>query len=249
MTSNVACAARSRSGRDATTPNGDDEVAVDPRRRDGDRLERALPADAAGRRGVEGALDEAQVRVGRVDLDDVRGEVFGRPGRDGLETLRQAEPERELLVVARRPHRDGDRLPVDADLERLLDGEPVLLDFAAGEPPHRGLPRRVRPRRAHAVSLRTRRGYGPVDVREESARRAHERAGRRSGRRRRRGRSSRARHRTRARRTRTRTAAPAAHRPGAPRAAGRRRRTGRRRARRPLTRPSRSSRDSSAGRR
>jgi hypothetical protein len=34
--------------------------------------------------------------------------------------LREAEAERELLVVARRAHRHRDRLAADPDLERLL---------------------------------------------------------------------------------------------------------------------------------
>ena len=54
-------------------------VALDPRRLDGDRLERALPADAARGRGVERPLDALEVGVGRVDLDDVRGEVVRQP--------------------------------------------------------------------------------------------------------------------------------------------------------------------------
>jgi hypothetical protein len=36
------------------------------------------------------------------------------------------EPERELLVVAGRAHRHSQRLAVDADLERLLDGDEIL---------------------------------------------------------------------------------------------------------------------------
>ena len=35
------------------------------------------------------------------------------------------EPERQLLVVARRAHRYGQRLAVDADLQRFLDGDLV----------------------------------------------------------------------------------------------------------------------------
>ena len=65
---------------------GDREIAVDARRIDGDGLERALAADAARRRGVERALHPREVRAGRVDLHDVRGEVGGsdapRPGAE-----------------------------------------------------------------------------------------------------------------------------------------------------------------------
>jgi len=67
----------------------------------------------------------------RPDLDDVRGEVVG--GTDGAhvpaprdQTLPRQEADRELLVLARRAHRDGQRVAVDADLERLLDRDLVL---------------------------------------------------------------------------------------------------------------------------
>ena len=51
-----------------------------------------------------------------------------------LQSLGEAEAERELLVVARGPHRDGDRLAADPDLERLLDGDLVALGRAGREP-------------------------------------------------------------------------------------------------------------------
>ena len=107
----------------------DAEPALDPRRVHGHRLERALAADPARGRGVERPLDAVELRPGRGHLDDVPGEIVGRPGRRGREPLRDAEAERELLVVAGRPHRHRHRAPVDADLERLLDRQPVdLLD-------------------------------------------------------------------------------------------------------------------------
>ena len=66
----------------------------------------------------------------RADLDDVRREVLGQPRRDGLrgvdEPLAEQEADRQLLVVARRAHRHRQRPAVDADLERVLDGDAVL---------------------------------------------------------------------------------------------------------------------------
>src|SRR5262245_36514951 len=50
-----------------------------------------------------------------------------------MQPLREAEAERQLLVVPRCPHRHRDRLAVDPDLERLLDGEQVLLGSTPGE--------------------------------------------------------------------------------------------------------------------
>ena len=76
------------------------------------------------------------------------------PARDAL---RHAEPERELLVVAGRPHRDGDRLAADPDLERLLDRDEVVRLAALRQPEHphsRGAVRRNRP--VHAASVLSR---------------------------------------------------------------------------------------------
>ncbi len=92
-----------------------------------DLLDRALAADAARRRRVEAPrAGVAEERAGH--LDHVAGEVIGEPGvvRPVDQALAVEEPERELLVVARRAHRDRERLAVDADLERLLDRDPVL---------------------------------------------------------------------------------------------------------------------------
>ena len=69
----------------------------------------------------------------------------------GPEPLREREAECELLVVPRRAHRDGDRLPVDADLERLLDGDDVGRG-AVRDANDVDLRRRVR-RCAHAASI------------------------------------------------------------------------------------------------
>ena len=52
------------------------------------------------------------------------------------EPLAVEEAERELLVVAGRAHRDGQRGAVDADLERLLDGDLVALAVAAHDGGH-----------------------------------------------------------------------------------------------------------------
>ena len=144
VSAKVRCASSSRSGRDAARSGGEREPALDPRRRDGDGLDRALPADPAGGRGVEVPPQPLGVEAIRVDLDRVRGQVVGYPRRDRLETLRDAEPERELLVVAGRPHRDRDRLARDPELERLLDRDDVLLARAPGQAEGVDAARRVR---------------------------------------------------------------------------------------------------------
>ena len=113
------------------------EVALDPRRVDRHRLERALPAHAAGGRRVEGALDPLELGTRGVHLDDVRLQVGGRPRVERANPFGEAEAERELLVVAGSPHRHRDGRAVDADLERLLDGEAIRVDRAARQPPHR----------------------------------------------------------------------------------------------------------------
>ena len=50
----------------------------------------------------------------------------------GSQAFGEAEAERELLVVPRRPHRHGDRPPADPDLERLLDRDQVALARPCG---------------------------------------------------------------------------------------------------------------------
>ena len=110
----------------ATSAARDAQVALDARRLDRDRLERALAADAARRRRVEAALQRCRGRAGRVDLDRVRGEIVGKPRAARPQALREAEAERELLVVAGRPHRHRDGRAADPDLERLLDRDDVV---------------------------------------------------------------------------------------------------------------------------
>ena len=75
----------------------------------------------------------------RSDLDDVRREVgrradLGYVGASRDQPLPREKAHRELLVLARGAHRDGERLAVDADLERLLDRELVALALAARHP-------------------------------------------------------------------------------------------------------------------
>src|SRR5579862_2879343 len=107
------------------------ELRVDAR-----RLERALAADAARRRREETPLQASRIEAGRVHLDRVGGEVVGEPRARRAQSLREAEPERELLVVAGSTHRHRDRPAPDADLERLLDGHLVSLLDPAGKPGH-----------------------------------------------------------------------------------------------------------------
>jgi hypothetical protein len=55
-----------------------------------------------------------------------------RGGR--AETLGQAEADRELFVVSRRPHRHRDGTAADADLERFLDRNVVALTPSVRQP-------------------------------------------------------------------------------------------------------------------
>ena len=75
--------------------------ALDGRRLDGDRLERALAADAARRRRVERPREPVGIEPGRLELDRVRGQVVRDARGERPQPLREREPERELLVVAR----------------------------------------------------------------------------------------------------------------------------------------------------
>ena len=98
------------------------------------RLGGALAADAARGRGVEAPLQPLRVELAHPQLDRVRGEVGRERGAERLEPLADREAERELLVVTGRPHRHRDRLAVDADLERLLDRDEVVLARACRQP-------------------------------------------------------------------------------------------------------------------
>ena len=136
----------------------DREVALDARRRDGDRLERALAADPARGRGVEVPLHAPRIELAGLDLDRVRREIGRGRRTHSRDPLGQAEPERELLVVPGRAHRHRDRTARDTDLERLLRSDAILLDRArrAAAPP------RPRPsRREAARTLAGARGRKP----------------------------------------------------------------------------------------
>ena len=63
-----------------------------------------------------------------MDLDDVVGEILGQAGLTGTidQPFAVEKAERELLVVARCPHRHRERLAVNADLEWFLDRDDVL---------------------------------------------------------------------------------------------------------------------------
>src|SRR6266550_2030421 len=60
------------------------------------------------------------------------------------DALRMEESDRELLVVAGRPHGYGDRLAANADLEWLFDGQFVPLRLAVGQTQHLDTRRRLR---------------------------------------------------------------------------------------------------------
>ena len=113
------------------------QVARDRRRLDGDRLERALAADPARRRGVEVALEPGWVEGVGLDLDRVRSQVGRRRGSAGVDALGEQKPEGKLLVV---------------DLERLFNRDRVLLPSLARQPDHVDRSSRVR-RGLHRGSL------------------------------------------------------------------------------------------------
>ena len=72
-----------------------------------------------------GALLGLVVALGLMGCGDGGGggEADGAGGVD--KALPVEEPERQLLVVAGRPHRHAQRLAADPDLQRLLDGDRV----------------------------------------------------------------------------------------------------------------------------
>src|SRR4029453_430776 len=72
-------------------------------------------------------------------------------GGAGLEPLREAEPERELLVVPGRPHRDGHRATAAPDLQRLPARDLVGLARALRQSQHLDSRRRVRRRLERVV--------------------------------------------------------------------------------------------------
>ena len=127
MTEKAACSSRRRVGQRGDQLARDTERAVDARRLDAHRLERALPADAARGRGVEASLQPLAARAGASSSIALRCEIVGQAAPRGpSEPFREREPECQLLVVAGRAHRDGDRHARDADLERLLDRDDVV---------------------------------------------------------------------------------------------------------------------------
>ena len=68
--------------------------------------------DRIGASAIEDHVDDADRLVDARDVGAIADEPFA-----------QEKPERQLAVAARRPHDDGKRLPVDAHLERRLDGD------------------------------------------------------------------------------------------------------------------------------
>ena len=152
----AACDSRRRSGSADDRRQRHGQRARDRLGLDRHRLQRSLPADAARRRRIEAALQAGRIEAGRVHFDGVCGQVVRESGACRLKPLRQAEAERQLLVVPRRPHRHRNRPPLDADLERLLDGEHVALQVALRQAQHLRRGRRIGRRRirGHLRSLR-----------------------------------------------------------------------------------------------
>ena len=126
VAANAACAARKASGQRGDELAATRRSPLDARRLDGDRLERALAADAAGGRRVEAAREPRRVEPRRVELDRVRGEVVREP-----RARRRAALPRGAKPSASSSSWPGVRIvtatgrAVDPDLERLLDRDDV----------------------------------------------------------------------------------------------------------------------------
>ena len=144
-------------GSAATTSRRDLERALDPRRarprpprsRPSRRRRTTTRCRSAAAAAPDRSRGASTSTVFAARSSGTRAETRRKP-------LRQAEAERELLVVAGRAHRDGDRLAADADLERLLDGDEVVLVGApAGAAERVDAARRVR-RRLRTCDQRTR---------------------------------------------------------------------------------------------
>ena len=89
VASNAACASRSRSGQRRERSERHAQSALDSRRLDGDRLERALAADAARRRRVEAPLQPR-----RVEARAPRRRPCSRRGRPAARGRRARAPPR-----------------------------------------------------------------------------------------------------------------------------------------------------------
>jgi hypothetical protein len=87
-----------------------------------------------------------------LNLDRVRGEIFGRHGPARGDAFGEQKPERELLVVPRGAHRHRHWGAIDADLQRLLDGDRVLLPALIRQPDDLDPSSRVR-RRFHRAAV------------------------------------------------------------------------------------------------
>ena len=88
------------------------------------RWKRAL---AGGSRRRPARVRTSTTLAARSAAGPTRRDVAG----PGDQPLARQEARRQLLVLARRAHRHGERLAVDADLERLLDGQLVARALAA----------------------------------------------------------------------------------------------------------------------
>src|SRR5690242_5350133 len=105
------------------------------------KLERALATDSARGGEIEAALvlRVAAQAVAGAYVDRVRREVARGPDLDDVlrsadQSLAGEEAHRQVLVLPRRAHGHRQRLAVDADLERLLDGQLVARALAAARP-------------------------------------------------------------------------------------------------------------------
>jgi hypothetical protein len=127
VAANAACASRSRSGSDATSAAGA-AGRIHARRLDRHRLERALAADAARRRGVEAALQPLRIEAGAsTSTGSRRGRRAARASRASpSESRSRARAPRRARASASSRRPDA----ADPDLERLLDRDPVALGRA-----------------------------------------------------------------------------------------------------------------------
>jgi hypothetical protein len=80
------------------------------------------------------ALQLQRIGVPQKNLDDVAATLLGSARRDIEEVVhgtddafRPEKPGRQLPVMTRRPHDDGETAPLDPNLQGFLDGDKIAL--------------------------------------------------------------------------------------------------------------------------
>ncbi len=132
------------------TPGHDEELALGFCLTEGLRPTEARPPDDLAANVID--VDAPGADLDRVQRSFYTSSSCGVCGKGALEAVAVEAPRIESRVtvpfdvVAGRPHRHRHRVPVDADLERLLDRQAVDLLDRGGQPSHGQPPRCVRRR-------------------------------------------------------------------------------------------------------